>query len=99
MNKLLLKTIILTIFVLSIFGCGHTSTNELSKTEVKGFIGVASMLSDETIVLHIRSETENEGIVHTTSIYEKNHPQYKYIKQHIGELSPGQEKNIKPFPP
>ncbi len=97
MNKLLLKVIILTTLTLGIYGCGHTSTNNL--TEVKGFIGVATMLSDETIILHIRSETEHDGIVHISSEYKKNHPQYEYIKKHIGELSPGQEKNINPFPP
>ncbi|UOD31628.1 hypothetical protein INH39_08070 [Massilia violaceinigra] len=60
-------------------------------------IGTARMLADRSIVLNLRAETEGAA-GHAQLSYPVGDPMYAKILEHVGGLTPGQEKSVPPFP-
>lgn len=57
------------------------------------YVGVATMLPDGTIVLHLRAETD--GVSGETHVeYKPNDPNYDEIITHIGGIEVGEEKFV-----
>lgn len=59
-------------------------------------IGTADMANDGTITLHLQSlwpDPNAEGEL----VYAPDDPQYDEIKQHIGDMHPGDKKPVKPW--
>ena len=59
-------------------------------------IGTAEMANDGTITLHLQSLWPNpdaEGDL----VYAPDDPQYDEIKQHIGDIHPGDKKPVRPW--
>jgi hypothetical protein len=57
-------------------------------------IGSAKLLSNGTIILRLRAEDGAEGYFEI----KPNDPAYSETLAHVGELKPGQEKLIPPWP-
>jgi hypothetical protein len=61
------------------------------------FIGTAKMLENGTISMKLRAV--GDGVVGVgTLTYEKQHPNYAEILQHLGPMKPGDEVMVRPFP-
>ena len=60
-------------------------------------IGVATMESGGTIVLHLRA---NDGIHHGHArlVYPPTHPAYTDVLKHLDGLKPGESKPVPPWP-
>ena len=61
-------------------------------------IGTATMTADGTIVLMLRAEGPGGLIGDGQLRYPKNHPEYRKILAHIGDLKPGESKPVAPWP-
>lgn len=62
-------------------------------------IGMATMEPDGTIVLYLRAEDDESGAVgDATLLYPRSDPDYRRVLDHLGGLSPGEEKPVRPFP-
>jgi hypothetical protein len=59
-------------------------------------IGTAEMSNDGTITLHLRSLWP-DPIAEGELTYAPDDPQYEDIKQHLGGITPGQPKPVKPW--
>ncbi|MDY6992703.1 MAG: hypothetical protein SVR94_08885 [Pseudomonadota bacterium] len=60
-------------------------------------IGTASMELDGTLVLTLRAEGLEGTIGDAQFRYETLHPQYLEILEHIGEIKPGETKQVPPW--
>ncbi len=61
------------------------------------FIGTARMLENGTISMKLRAI--GEGVIGVgTLTYEREHPNYAEILQHLGPMKPGEEVMVRPFP-
>lgn len=61
------------------------------------FIGTARMLENGTISMKLRAV--GEGVIGVgTLTYEREHPNYPEILQHLGPMKPGDEVMVRPFP-
>lgn len=60
--------------------------------------GVATMRQDGTIVLTLRAKGGEGTVGDAQFVYPPKHPEYKNILKHIGDLQPGMEKPVKPWP-
>ena len=106
-----MKIIIVLLNVLTLITCacsqgntqGVNKQNHMKKTNARKFIGIASMEEDGTIALKLfrtkfvgkdGKEYWTEGYFR----YEPSHPKYQKILEHIGELKPGESKNVLPWP-
>ncbi len=88
------KVVFIIVFFLLFFsGCKNENkmVNELEN------IGVATMLEDGTIALKLKAET-GSAVGHAYFEYKPDDPQYKEIKEHIGEIHRGEEKLVPPWP-
>lgn len=71
--------------------------SEKSKTEKAEYIGTTTMEKDGTIKLFLRAE--EEGIVgHGLLTYSPDDPDYTDVLEHLGGLSPGESKSVRPWP-
>jgi hypothetical protein len=61
-------------------------------------IGTASMSDDHTITLQLRATTGTGARGDALIVYQRGHPSYDYILQHLGGLEPNQTKHVPPFP-
>lgn len=61
-------------------------------------IGVARMDANGTIVLQLRAEGPSGMIGDALFRYPRDHAQYNSILQHLGGLTPLQEKPVPPWP-
>jgi hypothetical protein len=68
------------------------------KTIAEDSIGIATMLQDGTIVLHLRAEDKNGTLGDAQLIYPPSHSQYEAILSHLGGLKPGESKSVPPWP-
>ena len=59
-------------------------------------IGTAEMANDGTITLHLRSLWP-DPIAESELIYAPDDPQYEDIKRHLGGITPGRPKPVKPW--
>ena len=59
-------------------------------------IGTAEMANDGTITLHLQSLWP-DPIAEGELVYAPDDPQYDEIKQHIGDIHPGDKKPVKPW--
>jgi len=59
-------------------------------------IGTAEMANDGTITLHLQSLWP-DPIAEGELVYAPDDPQYAEIKQHIGDMHPGDKKPVKPW--
>lgn len=69
----------------------------MTRTE-REYIGQASMEKNGTIILTLRAEDESGDHGNAQLFYPKEHPAYAEILEHIGELKPGEEKLVRPWP-
>lgn len=60
------------------------------------FIGMAWMADDGKIGIHLRSVISG-AIVESDLLYKPGDPDYDSIMKHLGGLSPGQSKSVKPW--
>lgn len=60
-------------------------------------IGSARMEADGTLVLDLRAEDGAGTVGHAQLRYPKGHAQYQEVLDHIGGLTPGQEKPVPPW--
>jgi hypothetical protein len=61
-------------------------------------IGVASMDSDGSINLRLRADNASGLLGEVNVTYKPEDPQYVSILDHLGGLTPGQVKLVKPWP-
>lgn len=62
-------------------------------------IGTCTMKEDGTLVLNLRAEDSASGTVgHSQITYERNHPQYLEILEHIGPIQVGETRAVAPWP-
>jgi len=61
-------------------------------------IGVATMMPDGTIVLHLRAEGANGLLGDAVFKYPPKHPEYREVLAHLGGLKPGESKPVPPWP-
>lgn len=59
-------------------------------------IGTAEMANDGTITLHLQSLWP-DPIAEGELVYAPDDPQYDEIRQHIGDMHPGDKKPVKPW--
>ena len=59
-------------------------------------IGTAEMANDGTITLHLQSLWP-DPIAEGELVYAPDDPQYDEVKQHIGDIHPGDKKPVKPW--
>lgn len=62
------------------------------------FVGQARMEKDGTIILTLRAEDESGASGNAQFRYPREHPNYTDILSHVGELEPGEEKLVRPWP-
>lgn len=94
MREIRLSLLILLFITL----CGCSSTKKLN-VEKNDYIGTAKMLDDGSITLSLRAEDENsEAVGHSFFEYKPDDPDYKYIKNHLGDIKEGETKPVPPFP-
>ncbi|MCA2980880.1 MAG: hypothetical protein INH41_16080 [Myxococcaceae bacterium] len=66
-------------------------------TTADASIGAATMEPDGTIVLTLRAQgpggMRGDGLLR----YPPSHPQYQVVLAHLGGLSPGESKPVRPF--
>ena len=78
-----------------LLGCaaapGTTTQNAAS-------IGVATMSDDGTITLQLRAEGAGGSVGDAVFVYKPGDKMYAKIKQHIGDIKPGEEKPVPPWP-
>ncbi|MGJ9418105.1 hypothetical protein ACHAC9_10105 [Massilia sp. CMS3.1] len=70
-----------------------------AKPNMPDNIGTATMLKDRTIVLALIFWFPGGG--HTTPTdmrYKPGHPEYEEILRHLGGMTPGESKGVKPWP-
>ncbi len=68
-------------------------------TKAQHAIGVATMEEDGTIVLQLRTEGPQRGVIGEARLeYPPHHPQYEEILKHLGGLEKGQTKPVPPWP-
>jgi hypothetical protein len=73
----------------------NVPSNEIPCSAIDS-IGTAEMANDGTITLHLQSlwpDPSAEGEL----VYAPDDPQYDEIKQHIGDIHPGDNKPVKPW--
>lgn len=62
-------------------------------------IGTCTMKEDGTLVLNLRAEDGATGTTgHAQLTYEREHPQYALILEHVGSIKPGEVKSVEPWP-
>jgi hypothetical protein len=61
-------------------------------------IGVATMRPDGTLVLDLRATGPGGALGDARLVYPPGHAQYQTILQHLGGMTPGQQKPVPPFP-
>lgn len=79
---------------------GAAKAETVEASDVPDNIGTATMLKDRTIVLSLIYWFP-EGGGHTTPTaarFNPRHPKYKEILRHLGGMSPGEVKGVKPWP-
>jgi hypothetical protein len=69
----------------------------MSVTDDEIYIGIAWMEEDGTITMQLRADGAGVVGVGTLS-YPKHHPQYQMVLAHLGELAPGQQVSVRPWP-
>ena len=62
------------------------------------YIGMATMQPDKTVILDLRAEGNKGMVGHGRLTYPPSHPQYRKILDHLGGLTPGESKPVKPWP-
>lgn len=82
--------------VVSLSACQNISGKDVDNDI--GWIGVATIDSEGTITLRLRSQESEGPIAHGLFEYPVDHEKYSDIKSHVGELAVGEWKNIPPFP-
>ncbi len=70
---------------------------EKAHEEEFGWIGIATIDTEGTITIQLRSQEEDGTIAHGYFSYPKDHEDYQDIKQHVGKLEVGEEKPIPPW--
>ncbi|MBL8537496.1 MAG: hypothetical protein JNM59_08860 [Hyphomonadaceae bacterium] len=83
-----LKTAAIVSMVAMIAACAHEPRS----------IGAATMLPDGTIQMQLRAEGPGGTIGDAMFTYPPNHPQYAEMLAHVGGLSPGETKDVPPWP-
>lgn len=61
-------------------------------------IGTARMQTDGTLVLHVTAHGAQGERGHATLTYAPGHPRYTSVLTHVGEIHPGEEKPVRPWP-
>jgi hypothetical protein len=69
-----------------------------SNGEEGGTVGVATMESDGTIVLQLRTPSDSGPLGEALFTYPTDHPEYQSVLDHLGGLSPGEAKPVPPWP-
>ena len=86
-----MKAILLLILFFVLMACATLPSNNES-------IGIATMLTDGSIILNLRAESESDLVGHAEITYKTNDPEYKNIIKHLGGLSKGESKLVPPWP-
>ena len=61
-------------------------------------IGVATMSADGAITLQLRAEGAGGTVGDAVFVYKPGDPMYAEVKQHIGDIKPGETKPVPPWP-
>lgn len=91
MTKMLASLVVALLSVM--FPC-FAQGEEVNEQNVP--IGVAEMLPDGTITLHLRAETEDDLVGDAFFEYKPDDPDYEKVKKRIGGIEIGQEKFVYP---
>ena len=83
---------ILSVLLGSAAAPGTTTQNAAS-------IGVATMSADGAITLQLRAEDSRGTVGDAVFVYKPGDKMYAEIKQHIGDIKPGETKPVPPWPP
>ena len=86
-----LSCLLLTVLVLVVSPA--LAANLQSDCRGLGTIGVATMSSDGTVTLNLRSPDGAEGVL----AYPRSDPNYARIVSHIGGIRPGEHKPVPAF--
>jgi hypothetical protein len=60
-------------------------------------IGTATMKPDRTLVLQLRASGPGGAVGDGLFEYTPSHPQYAEVLKHVGPITPGQSKPVKPW--
>ena len=55
------------------------------------------MEADGTLVLTLRAQAQGGMVGHGTLVYRVGDPPYAEVLAHVGEISPGETKPVKPW--
>jgi hypothetical protein len=62
-------------------------------------IGTATLLADGTIHLFLIAEAEDGTHGEAMIVVSPKEARYQRIRNHLGDIKPGENKPVKPFPP
>lgn len=62
-------------------------------------IGMAEMLKDGTLHLHLRTQLEDGTIGEMLMVVPPKDPRYPAMQAHLPDLKPGRSQPLPPFPP
>ena len=79
--------------------CMGGQPSEAASDRMPAYIGMATMMADETIVLTLSSADPRTGM-HASGQYGyvPGDPHYDEVLRHLGGLRPGQHKPVPPWP-
>jgi hypothetical protein len=85
----------LGVILAMLMGCASAQG---ATTENPASIGVATMSPDGTITLQLRAEGAGGIVGDAVFVYKPGDKMYAEIKQHIGDIKPGETKPVPPWP-
>ncbi len=56
------------------------------------------MAEDGSLILDLRAEGPGGTIGDARVVYAPDHPRYKVVRDHIGDMKPGEARSVPPFP-
>ncbi len=95
MSSRSVAAIVLVAAGLSVAAAQDKPSNQIPCSAIDS-IGTAEMANDGTITLHLQSLWP-DPIAEGDLVYAPDDPQYDEIKQHIGDIHPGDKKPVKPW--
>lgn len=85
------------ILLLAVVACSHSPAQIETHDSSLSFFGLATLKEDNAICLTMRSEESGHPAAESHSCYGPEHPQYEKIRQHVGQISVGEETRLGPF--
>jgi len=89
---------VLLVAAVSMSGCAAEPRDGAAGAEAASFTGIATLKASGDLCIQLRSQDAGAPVAEGYFCYPPSDPQYKSIRAHVGEIRPGEEKAIAPFP-